>query len=171
MTGTVYFISNSVAIKIGFTTDLQKRLATLSCGSSYPLEVVCAIEGTHRHERAIHHDLSAFRLNGEWFRDCREVRCAIEQYKANGVEPRHPNKDRRVYRRRVELDLLEVDLPLLEIDLFRLPMAEARSSYLKKACSAMEAILTEIKRRKSLGIDFSDLVARSNHICAASGTV
>ena len=160
----IYFVTNGSAIKIGHTSDLKKRLASIATGSAAPLKIICTIEGTPRHERAIHHDLAAFRLNGEWFRDCEEVRRAIEAYRADGIEPRYPNKDRTVRRRQLNL---EIELPFM--DTFRLPMAVARSSYLKSACGSMEEILSEIKRRRSFGEDISDLKARADSIMEEAG--
>lgn len=67
----VYFIGSpsqpGSPIKIGFTTDLKKRLKSLQTGSPNKLEVLAAIEAGGSQERAYHDQFAAHRLHGEWF--------------------------------------------------------------------------------------------------------
>ena len=67
----VYFIGSpsqpSSPIKIGFTTDLKKRLKSLQTGSPNKLEVLAVVEAGGAQERAYHEQFAAHRLNGEWF--------------------------------------------------------------------------------------------------------
>lgn len=53
--------------KIGKAKNIQKRLASLQCGSPVELECVAYIEGNREHE--IHQLFSHHRLHGEWFGD------------------------------------------------------------------------------------------------------
>lgn len=50
------------------------------------------MEGTHAHEGVIHSELDAYRLRGEWFSDCAEVREAIGSYIKNGISVPPPKK-------------------------------------------------------------------------------
>ena len=165
----IYFISDGTAIKIGRSHNVTARLKDLNCGNSNRLSLLASIEGHSKQETAVHVELAEFKLQGEWFRDCAEVRSAIERYRSDGVQIVSP-KAPRAYRRRVEREVPDVDLRLMNIDLFRLPMAEARSAYLKNACGAMEAILAEIKLRRMEGQGISDLIARASEIDSQSQT-
>jgi len=73
----VYFIRAGARgpIKIGSTSDLGKRLASLQTASPQRLQLVGAIPGGAELERAIHARLSEFRISGgEWFGPAPEVR-------------------------------------------------------------------------------------------------
>lgn len=64
----VYFARNpgSQTVKVGFTANLDQRLATLR--TAIPdLELVGAIPGGRRAERDLHDHLAASRIAGEWF--------------------------------------------------------------------------------------------------------
>lgn len=67
----VYFICSpsqpGSPIKIGFTTDLKKRLKSLQTGSPNKLEVLAVVAACVTQERAYHERFAAHRLNGEWF--------------------------------------------------------------------------------------------------------
>lgn len=162
----IYFISDGAAIKIGRSRDVKARLKDLNCGNARPLSLIASIEGHSKHEAAIHADLAEYRLHGEWFEDCTAVREALTKYEADGVRPAF-KKTPRAYRR-LAREIPDIDVRLMEIDLFRLPMAEARSAYLKNACGALEAILSDIKHRKGLGLDISHLVSRAAQIDAVT---
>jgi hypothetical protein len=53
--------------KIGTTTDLKGRLATVQTGCPYPAQIVATWEGDRRLETAIHRELAEYRQVGEWF--------------------------------------------------------------------------------------------------------
>lgn len=78
-TGFVYFIANDAAVKIGFSADPAGRLRDLQTASPYSLQLLGAVEGGKKHERAIHAALDEFRLRGEWFRLCPEVTGFVER--------------------------------------------------------------------------------------------
>lgn len=64
----VYFIKGGQLIKIGYTTDLEQRLASLQIASPAVLTVVhWDPEGTREDERSYHDQLAAHRRQGEWF--------------------------------------------------------------------------------------------------------
>jgi hypothetical protein len=54
-------------IKIGATTDLESRKASVQTGCPFPVEIVATWEGDRCLEIALHHKLEAFRVQGEWF--------------------------------------------------------------------------------------------------------
>jgi len=54
-------------IKIGVTTDLQKRLQTFQSGSPLPLAVKWAVPGDRSLELWLHQEFSSERRHGEWF--------------------------------------------------------------------------------------------------------
>lgn len=65
--------------KIGTTTDLKGRLATVQTGCPYPAQIVATWEGDRRLETAIHRELAEYRRVGEWFEcDFELIRLKIE---------------------------------------------------------------------------------------------
>lgn len=78
--GQVYFIEDreARAIKVGWTSrDPAKRLRVLQTGCPRPLALMGSVEGSKGDEKALHDRLRAYRLRGEWFSDCPEVRAQI----------------------------------------------------------------------------------------------
>lgn len=65
----VYFIQDTRrgTVKIGTTTDVQARLRTLQTGNGAPLRLLGTFTGGYAEETAIHAQLSAHRVHGEWF--------------------------------------------------------------------------------------------------------
>lgn len=66
--GVIYFIRTRKAIKIGYATDLKKRLTQLQVGNSNPLKVMLTVPGTKEDEALLHHLLREHRIRGEWFK-------------------------------------------------------------------------------------------------------
>lgn len=85
---TVYFIAAADAgmIKIGKTTDLNKRLATLRTMSPVPLEVACTISYDDRLEWRLHTHFSKYRSHGEWFYAEKEIVDFMRGYKDKGIQ-------------------------------------------------------------------------------------
>jgi hypothetical protein len=77
MTGKVYFISAPGRIKVGHTRKPEERLAQLRAVDMEPLTTIAVIDGSRKLERAIHDRIRPYAIRGEWFRDCSEVREAI----------------------------------------------------------------------------------------------
>jgi hypothetical protein len=66
--GMIYFVRTRKAIKIGYATDLRKRLTQLQVGNSNPLKVMLTVPGTKGDEAQLHHLFREHRIRGEWFR-------------------------------------------------------------------------------------------------------
>lgn len=75
LSGFIYFIQGECGgpIKIGYTTDLVKRLSSLQTGYPDRLELLLAFPGNRKHEKALHDKFEEYRLNGEWFRPAPKV--------------------------------------------------------------------------------------------------
>ena len=64
----VYFIqSREGPIKIGYSTDPKRRIASIDSANHSDLEVIGIVRGTEELEAQIHADLSRYRKCGEWF--------------------------------------------------------------------------------------------------------
>lgn len=75
--GKVYFVAAPGRIKIGFTISPESRLDKLRQVDMEELTMLGIVDGTRRLERHLHRKLAPFRLKGEWFLDCPDVRSAI----------------------------------------------------------------------------------------------
>lgn len=72
----IYFISNGVNIKIGYTkNDPQKRLKQLNTGSDSKLFLLGYMQGNEQFEKELHSKFSKdrIRFNAEWFRPSEEL--------------------------------------------------------------------------------------------------
>jgi hypothetical protein len=73
MTGLVYYVLDATRLaqylKIGFTTDLRKRVTELQgiTGCAQPPLVLAVEEGSLTLERERHHEYAELRSHGEWF--------------------------------------------------------------------------------------------------------
>jgi hypothetical protein len=76
-TSVVYFVqrSSDEAIKIGFTSDMERRLRELRKGAS-AVQLLAAIPGSKPSELALHDRFSVDRIdpNDEWFRPSEALR-------------------------------------------------------------------------------------------------
>lgn len=62
-------------IKIGVSSNIDKRVSDLQTGNPHPLKVMAAIEcrdkkDAYKLENLIHRKLTRYRMKGEWFRGC-----------------------------------------------------------------------------------------------------
>jgi hypothetical protein len=64
----IYFLSAGDKLKIGFTSDLNQRMTSLSATSPVPLTLLHSTPGTMADERSWHRRFADYRLHGEWFR-------------------------------------------------------------------------------------------------------
>jgi len=98
----VYFIraGSHGPIKIGLAAHVGRRMRTLQTASPMELELIGAIPGGLKLEKAIHRRLEHFRLHGEWFRPTPEVRQWAQL--AHVIDGRHPEE--------VDMDTLNQDL-------------------------------------------------------------
>lgn len=65
--GRVYFLSAAGLVKIGFTTNFEKRFAALQGGSPLPLSILGVVPGTPAREKEFHWLFADLRRHGEWF--------------------------------------------------------------------------------------------------------
>lgn len=70
----VYFVERQGFVKIGTTTNLDKRLRDIGKGSCMPqgmtvgpVRLVATMPGDQRHEKFLHNLFSDLQLEGEWF--------------------------------------------------------------------------------------------------------
>lgn len=52
-------------VKVGHTTDIERRLDELQCASAYPLRIIGMLDGDH--EKRLHRLLRSHWRSGEWF--------------------------------------------------------------------------------------------------------
>lgn len=105
--GRIYFIQAECGgpIKIGFARDVASRMKGLQ--TSHHERLVCLVHicGTMDEEQLLHKDYAAYRLEGEWFKDCPEIRALLEHAKAHVTaegsvaKPATPKSERRPRRR------------------------------------------------------------------------
>ncbi len=79
--GVIYFVQGEYGgpIKIGFSTDLRKRLGSLQSSNPYKLILLMAIPGSRKTEQGIHDRLNAHWLRGEWYNDAPAIYEKIER--------------------------------------------------------------------------------------------
>ena len=65
----VYFVQAKKMglIKIGYSTNVQKRLGALSTGCPDALELLCVVKGDQKLESKVHQKFAEDRVKGEWF--------------------------------------------------------------------------------------------------------
>lgn len=78
MKGFVYFMQCGAEIKVGYTTDLHQRLSGVKYAGRKEVRLIAAVKGGRALELALLKKLRPHRINSEWFRDCRDVRAAIQ---------------------------------------------------------------------------------------------
>jgi len=67
--GWIYFLANKklTLVKIGFSTDVRKRITGLTTSSPEPLILLATAPALRRHERTLHLKFRRWRKRGEWF--------------------------------------------------------------------------------------------------------
>jgi len=80
-TGTIYFIqAGLVAIKIGWTTNLQNRMNGLNTAVPLDLKLLGTLTNkTVQDEQKLHDKFGKYRLKGEWFQICSPILYFIKQ--------------------------------------------------------------------------------------------
>lgn len=66
----VYGISSEAlpfVVKIGYATDVERRMNTLQTGSPSTLRLIWRVEGASQIEKLMHNRMNEVRLQGEWF--------------------------------------------------------------------------------------------------------
>ena len=73
-------------IKVGVSNNVERRLADLSSEQRCEGEILHVMPGNRKVEMSVHARLSDWQIEGEWFRDCVEVRSIVEAYRRNAAE-------------------------------------------------------------------------------------
>jgi DNA-binding XRE family transcriptional regulator len=78
----IYFIENSETkhIKIGFSSDIRRRLVDLQISSPHELKVLTICEGDDKYEKELHKRFYEYRYRGEWFLPNKELNNFIESF-------------------------------------------------------------------------------------------
>lgn len=83
---TVYFAQQEHGpIKVGWTTNLEGRLAALRTSASCRIELLAEMDGDKRTESYLHRLLSHYRAHGEWFHPAATVLCLVDRVKREGI--------------------------------------------------------------------------------------
>ena len=88
----IYFIQDTVtrAIKIGYSTNPQKRLKNLQNSNQNKLVLLYAMHGELEHEAELLQRFDKFKMEGEWFKA--EIAGAVSQIIATDkLNPRQPS--------------------------------------------------------------------------------
>ena len=88
----IYFIQDTVtrAIKIGYSTNPQKRLKNLRNSNQNKLVLLYAMHGELEHEAELLQRFDKFKMEGEWFKG--EIEGAVSQIiAADKLNPRQPS--------------------------------------------------------------------------------
>lgn len=83
--GFVYFAEAEGSIKIGWSSDVARRLEELQTGNPRKIRLLGAFPGTMHDEAALHRKFGHLRLEGEWFRGESELRSFV----ASQERPHH----------------------------------------------------------------------------------
>lgn len=134
--GKIYFVAAPLRIKIGFTTRPEARLAQLRQTDMEELQVLHIVDSFKPVEKMLHDLLAPYRIKGEWFNDCPNVRTVIADFTSgrlafNVAEPLRPSSSD-----------------------FLCQSVQARNSAEREAHSLLDEIERRIARRESV----SDLV-------------
>lgn len=92
--GRVYFITAraSATVKVGYSTNVRKRLIDLQTSASVKLRMEFSCAGDRELERALHAFLKPYRVSGEWFRygphihDLIDEMCDFRSVKADDID-------------------------------------------------------------------------------------
>lgn len=81
---SVYFLLSDGHIKVGYSDSPDARVKNLGAAHYKDFSVISVVPGSQSFERAIHVRLKKYRIKGEWFRDCPEVRATISAIQQSG---------------------------------------------------------------------------------------
>jgi len=65
--GEIYFIASGRKVKIGFTTKIKDRIASLQTGCPDGMKLIGTLPATLDRERMVHAQFASLRRRGEWF--------------------------------------------------------------------------------------------------------
>ena len=90
---SVYMIrmkSGMNAVKIGRSCFSKDRLRSLQCATPAELEIVDVIHDNDKIEKELHRLCKEYRIRGEWFYDCVQVRAIWKRVKEEHISRRAP---------------------------------------------------------------------------------
>jgi hypothetical protein len=82
----VYFVQAGEYIKIGYTSNIQKRLDSLQTGQPLEIKCLCLIKGDRRVESSLHKKFGEYRVRREWFSMSDELMQYIQTLKDNDMD-------------------------------------------------------------------------------------
>lgn len=85
--GHVYFVQSrgpGGPVKIGWSQDVERRIAELQTANAHKLVLLGRVKGTMEREAALHAQFAHLRMEAEWFRDAPEIHAFIAE---NGIAP------------------------------------------------------------------------------------
>lgn len=89
--GNVYFIAAGNFVKIGYSTDLIRRMCELQVGNPTPLELRATVrDAGPQVERYFHDAFARDAVHGEWFKVSRRVQFMIHAIRG-GAQPKTPD--------------------------------------------------------------------------------
>lgn len=80
MTGYVYAIASGDLVKIGWSTNPQKRFSKIASDNGADCDLLGYISGTRDDESEIHQRFAANRVRGEWFARDHEIDSFIREF-------------------------------------------------------------------------------------------
>lgn len=75
----VYFIRCQDFVKIGYATDVRRRLAAIQISSPYEVTLLAECKGGSRLECELHKRFAAHRVRGEWFHLTPDIQAYIDE--------------------------------------------------------------------------------------------
>jgi hypothetical protein len=76
--GYVYFIKCKNKVKIGYSTNIKRRIKELATGNGEKLELIYSIPGSKDTEWSLHNYFSFQHICGEWFELYPEIQMWID---------------------------------------------------------------------------------------------
>lgn len=91
----VYFIVVGDVVKIGVSSDLQKRVLALKTGLAHQIDAIYVDAGVSLSEKTLHEKFKTHRMEGEWFILADEIKEYIDECRRTAVLVDHPTKRQR----------------------------------------------------------------------------
>lgn len=147
MNGVVYFLLVGSRVKIGFSTNVKKRIEAIRTSCPGKPVLLGTIEGNRRLEASLHKEMKQFRTNGEWFKYAEEVKRKIEDITGNSM-PKIAVSSLKVKKKKKE-DVVEK----MDVDSFL-------------GLSKLHLIVEESKRAADLVDALSDIMPAAHSLSA-----
>lgn len=96
--GSIYVIEHAHLVKIGFTTNVNQRMASFRAMSPVRLKIVGCMPGTIRDEKNLHREFAHYREVGEWFRLPEEAKKRLLSMLTTSGNKHHQHESGLVYR-------------------------------------------------------------------------